>query len=161
MTYRPLLLCVVPALLFGSSAVARTSVAATPMKYEGGSLPLEQGKTQVTIAESKVVFTQGQHKLAIPLQNITMISCNTDVRRRFGAAVLGAVPKLHLDTAEEHYVGLTWIGESHEGQPPARLEGVFKLSGDDYSDFLATLERLTGQKAVDTHRVPTVVRYGI
>ncbi|HEY1242405.1 MAG TPA: hypothetical protein VGF16_17700 [Bryobacteraceae bacterium] len=131
------------------------------MKYEGGSLPLEQGKTQVTISESKVVFTQGQHKLAIPLQNITMISCNTDVRRRFGASVLGAVPKLHLDTAETHYVGLTWIGESHEGQPPARLEGVFKLSTGDYTDFLTTLERLTGQKAVDTHRVPTVVRYGI
>lgn len=161
MNYRPLLLCVVPALFFGSSAGARTAVPVTPMKYEGGSLPLEQGKTQVTISASKVVFTQGQHKLAIPLENITMISCNTDVRRRFGAAVLGVVPKLHLDTAEAYYVGLTWIGDSHGGQPPARLEGVFKLSGGDYSDFLRTLERLTGQKAVDTHRVPTVVRYGI
>lgn len=161
MNYRPLLLCVLPAVLFGSPAVARTSAAVTPMKYEGGSLPLEQGKTEVSISENKVVFTQGQHKLAIPLENITMISCNTDVRRRFGASVLGVVPKLHLDTAETYYVGLTWVGESHGDQPAARLEGVFKLSGGDYSDFLKTLERLTGQKAVDTHRVPTVVRYGI
>lgn len=161
MNYRPLLLCVVPALLFGSPSATRAPIADMPVKYEGGSLPLEQGKAQVTISEEKVVFTQGQHKLAIPLEHITMISCNTDVRRRFGAAVLGVVPKLHLDTAEAYYVGLTWIGDSHGGQPPARLEGVFRLSGGDYSEFLRTLERLTGQKAVDTQRVPTVVRYGI
>lgn len=160
MNCRPVLLCLLPALVFASPA-PKTNFSSLPMKYEGGTLPLGQGKTQVTLSENKVVFTQGHHALAIPLQNITMISCNTDVHRRFGAPVLGAVPRLHLDLAEAHYVGLTWAGESHDGQPPARLEGVFRLSAGDYGDFLTALERLTGQKAVDTHRVPTVVRYGI
>lgn len=148
-------------LFFPDPAVARTNVAALPMTYEGGTLPLDQGKTRVTISENKVVFSQGDRKLAVPVEDITTISCNTDVRRRFGASVLGAVPKLHLDTAETHYVGLTLTGDSHEGQPPVRIEGIFRLSGSEYGDFLATLERLTGKKAVDTNRVPSVVRYGL
>src|SRR5262249_10105504 len=149
------------ALICTGPALAKGNGTALPMKYEGGTLPLGQGKTRATISDSKVVFSQGDRKLAIPLQNITMIACNTDVHRRFGALVLGAVPKLHLDLAEEHYVGLTWTANSHDGAPGGRVEGVFKLSGSDYGDFLATLERLTGQKAVDTHRVPAVVRYGL
>jgi hypothetical protein len=40
-------------------------------------------------------------------------------------------------------------------------EGVFKLSGSEYSKFLTTLERLTGKKPVETRRVAAVVRYGI
>lgn len=132
-----------------------------PMRYEGGTLPLGQGKTKATISEDRLVFTQGHRKLAIPLQDITAIACNTDVRRRFGALVLGAVPRLHLDTAETYYVGLTWTSDSGDGQPAIKWEGIFQLSGSEYSRFLTTLERLTGKKPVDTSRVPAVVRYGI
>ena len=160
MNYRFALFCLLPALLSASPARG-ANVTTLPLKYEGGTLSLGQGKTLVTISESKMVFTQGRYRLAIPLQNITMISCNTDVRRRFGAPVLGAVPRLHLDLAETHYVGLTWIGDDHDGEPGARVEGVFRVSAADYDDFLRTLERLTGHHAVDTHRVATVVRYGI
>ena len=143
MNYRFALLLILPALLCANPATG-ASASTFHVKYEGGTLPLGQGKMHVTIAADKVVFTQGRHALAIPLQNITMISCNTDVRRRFGA-----------------YVGLTWTSNRRDSEPASRIEGVFKLSSSDYDDFLSTLERLTGRKAVDTHRVPTVVRYGI
>jgi hypothetical protein len=132
-----------------------------PLRYEGGTLPLGLGKIKVTVSEDKLVFTQGARKLSIPLQKLEGIARNTDVRRRFGASVLSAVPRVHLDTVEEYYVGLTWTDSGPEGQFGTRLEGVFKLSGSDYYNFLATLERLTGKKAVDTHRAPAVVRYGI
>jgi hypothetical protein len=155
------LLCIPLTVLSANGAAVETNGIALPMRYEGGTLPLGQGKTQATISENKVVFTQGHRKLAIPLQNITTISCNTDIRRRFGAPVLGAVPRLHLDMAEVYYVGLTWTGNNHDGEPAARIDGVFKLSASEYYNFLTTLERLTGKKAVDTHRVPAVVRYGL
>jgi hypothetical protein len=161
MNRRAILLCIPFTLVSASAFATGTNGATLPMKYEGGTLPLGQGKTRASISEDKLVFTQGHRKLAIPLEDITAISCNTDIRRRFGAPVLGVVPRLHLETAETYYVGLTWTGNSHEGQPPARIEGVFKLSGSEYADFLTILERRTGKKAIDTHRVPVVVRYGI
>lgn len=130
------------------------------MRYEGGTLPLGQGRTEATILEDRLVFSQGHRKLAIPLQNITTIAYNTDVHRRFGAPVLGAVPLLHLDTSEIYYVGLTWTSH-REDQPGMTWQGIFKLSGSEYSKFLETLERRTGKKAIDTSRVPAVVRYGI
>jgi len=151
------LLCIA----FATVSANASTQTALPMRYEGGTLPLGQGKTQATISDDRLVFTQGDRKLAIPLHNITTIACNTDMRRRFGASVLGAVPKLHLDTSETYYVGLTWTSSAHEDQPAMTWEGVFKLSGSEYSKFLATLEHLTGKKPVDTHRVPAVVRYGI
>ena len=149
------------ALLSATNAVSKAGSPTVPVKYEGGTLPLGQGRTRVTFSEDKVVFTQGHRKLAIPLQDITAISCNTDVRRRFGASLLGAVPRLHLDTAEDYYVGLSWTGDPHDGEPASRAEGIFKLGSAEYTNFLATLERLTGKTPVDTHRVPTVVRYGL
>jgi len=157
----PALFCILPLLVCADPAAPKGHVTTLPMRYEGGTLPLGQGKTRATILENKVVFTQGDRKLAIPLENITRISCNTDVHRRFGALLLAAVPKLHLDTAEEYYVGLTGTGAGHDGALGVRIEGVFRLSGNDYGDFLAALERLTGQKAVDTHRVGAVVDYGL
>jgi hypothetical protein len=151
------LLCI----LFTAVSAHATAGARLPMRYEGGTLPLGQGKTHASISEDRLVFTQGHRKLAIPLRNITAIACNTDVRRRFGAPVLGAVPIFHLDTAETYYVGLTWTSSAREGQPAITWQGIFKLSSSEYSKFLTTLEHLTGKKAVDTRRVPAVVRYGI
>jgi hypothetical protein len=131
------------------------------MKYEGGTLPISQGKTKATIAGDRLVFSRGRERVAIPLENITAISCTTEMRRRFGAPVLGVIPWLHLDTEETHYVGLTWTGKSRNGQPVGRIEAVLKLSGGEYGDFLGTLEQLTGKKAVNSKSVPSVVRYGL
>ena len=161
MKYWAALLCILLTLLSANATAAKAHGFMLPMKYEGGTLPLGQSKTYATVSEKKVVFTQGNRKLAIPLQNITAIWCNTSVRRRFGAPVLGVVPRLHLDTAEAYYIGLTWTGDHHDDAPAARIDGVFKLRAGEYYNFLTTLERLTGKKAVDTHRVPAIVRYGL
>jgi len=145
-------LCSVVLLLTVSSGFAagtRKTGVTFPMKYEGGTLPFGQHKIKATVAEDELLLIHGSQRLAIPLRNITALSCGTDVRRRVGASVLERVPRMHLDKAESYYIGLTWTGN----------EAVVKLSGAEYRDFLAALERLTGIKAVNTSRVPTVVRY--
>ena len=119
------------------------------MKYEGGTLPFGQQKIRAKVAEDELLLIHGDRRLAIPLDHITALSCGVDVRRRTGAGVLEKIPHMHLDKSEAYYVGLTWGGN----------EAVLKLSASEYRDFVAALERLTGMKAVDTGRVPTVVRY--
>ncbi len=71
--------------------------------------------------------------------------------------MLGLVPKMHLDTAETYFIGLTWAG----GDQLSRNEAVLKLSGGEYREILAALEQGTGKKAVNTRDVPTVVQYGL
>jgi len=133
----------------GASAETRKTGLTVPVTYEGGNLPLAQGRIKATVQEDAVVLHHRHQKVSIPIESITAISSGTDVRRRFGATVLGVVPKMHLDKAETHYVGLTWSGS----------EAVLKLSAGEYRDFLATLERLTGRKATDSSKTATVVRY--
>ena len=145
-------LCSVVLLLAVSTAFAagtKKTGATFPMKYEGGNLPFGHHKIKATVAEDQLLLVHGSQRLTIPLRNITALSCGTDVRRRLGASVLERVPRMHLDKAESYYVGLTWTGN----------EAVVKLSSAEYRDFVAALERLTGIKAVNTGRVPTVVRY--
>jgi hypothetical protein len=154
----PAFLCVSLVLLPANAATTKTNL---PMKYEGGTLPLSRGKAMATISGNNMVFSHGRQKVALPLQNLATISCSTDSRRRFGAPVLGVVPLLHLNTAADYYVGLTWAGDSRSGEPAGRIEAVLKLSASEYREFLMTLERLTAKKAVDSHAVPTIVRYGL
>jgi len=161
MDLRRVLLCLSITLLPASAGTAPKSGTTVPVEYEGGTLPLSQGKTKATISEDKVVFSNGHHIVAVPFEHITTISCSTEVRRRFGAPVLGWVPKLHWSTAEDHYVGLTLAGSGRDGQPAGRAEMVLKLNGAEYSEFVSALERGTGRKAVDSRSVPTVVRYGL
>ena len=60
---------------------------------------------------------------------MTTISCSTDVHRRFGASVLGVVPKMHLDTEAQHYIGLSWA----DGDQASKIEAVLKLSNGEFS----------------------------
>jgi hypothetical protein len=147
------------ALLFGNaaySAPAQKTGFTVLAKYEGGTLPLSPGKIKATIAEDEVVFLHGSQRLAIPIKNITAVTCNTDVRRRFGASLLGMVPLMHLDKTEIYYIGLSWTGDKD-----SKAEMVLRLTGGEYRDFLAVIERLAGIKAVNADKVPTVVRYEI
>jgi len=130
-------------------------------KYEGGTLPLNQRKITATVAENEVIFVHGNERFAIPLTSITAVSCGTDVRRRFGATVLAMVPRMHLDKVEAYYVGLTWTGNGREGGKTSKVEAVLKLSNSEYRDFVAVIERLTGIKAVNADKVPTLVRYNL
>ena len=151
MKFRPAILSLTLAVFTTVAGLAETRKTGltVPVTYAGGTLPLTQGKIKATVEEDALVLHHRNQKVSIPIQSITAISSGTDVRRRFGATVLGVVPKMHLDKAEAHYVGLTWSG----------AEAVLKLNASEYRDFLGTLERLTGRKATDTRKTPTVVRY--
>jgi hypothetical protein len=135
-------------------AATKKAGLTVPVKYEGGTLPLGQNKIKATIAENEIVFVQGNRRYAIPVGNIAAVTCGIDVRRRFGATVLSVVPRMHLEKAETYYVGITL---NAAGKPKGEL--VLKLSNGEYRDFLAALERITGMKAVNAAKVPTVVRY--
>jgi hypothetical protein len=151
-------LCLSLMLLPVEAAGTKKTDFTVPVKYEGGTLPLSQGKTRATISADGVVLSHRNQTFSIPIQNITRISCSTQVRRRSGATVLGVVPRLHLDTTEEHFIGLT-LEADH--QQTSRIEAVLKMNGGQYREFLTTLERLTGRRAVNTSKTPTVVQYGL
>jgi hypothetical protein len=133
-----------------------------PLQYQGGSLPLRQNHAvNAVVANQEVVFVQHGHRFAVPVRNISEISCATDVRRRFGGAVLRLVPFVDLDKVEDHYVGVTWTGSTRSADGTVAVEVLLKLNHGQYGDFVATLERLTGKKAVDTNKTPTVVHYDL
>jgi hypothetical protein len=81
------------------------------------------------------------------------------VHHRFGGAVLGAVPYMHLGASENHYVGVSWTEASATGGNTPKVEVLFKLNKSEYAAFLSGLERMTGKKAVDTRQTLTAVRY--
>jgi hypothetical protein len=151
-------LCLLLALLPANATTTAKAGITVPVRYEGGTLLLNKGKAKVTITEDELVFTHGNQKLSVSLKNISAVTCGTEVRRRPGATVLGMVPRLRLDTTEEHYVGLTLEAG---GQETSKVEAVLKMTGGRYRDFLTTLERLTGRQAADTAKAPTVVQYGL
>jgi hypothetical protein len=137
-----------------SAAPAHKAGFTVLAKYEGGTVPMSPGKVKATVAENEVVFQHGARRLVVPMENITAVTCNTDVRRRFGASVLGIVPLMHLDKAETYYVGLTWTADRS-----SKAEMVLRLTSSEYHEFLAAIERLAGIKAVNADKIPTVVRY--
>ena len=153
-----------PAFLFLSiallppAALAKKAATDYPATYAGGSLPLDHHKVRAALGKDEVIFMQGGRRIAVPVKNITGISCGTEVRRRLGASVLDVVPLMHLGESEDHYIGVAWTGANGN---TARAQVLLKLSRGEYRDFLAALEQATGIKAVNTNQVPTVVRYEI
>jgi hypothetical protein len=141
---------------FGGSATQAGT--AYPLQYQGGGLPLKQNNAvKAVVAGNEVIFVQHGQRFVVPVENIDEISCSTDVHRRFGAAVLRLVPLVDLDKVEDHYVGLTWTDNNRRADKTV----LFKLNHDEYRDFVAALERLTGKKAVNTNTTPTVVHYDL
>jgi hypothetical protein len=146
----------------GFSGSLKRGADAYVLTYEGGSLSLKQNNTvRAIVFENQVVFAQSGRRFAVPMQNITGISFSSHVHHRFGGAVLGLVPVAHLGNSEDNYVGVTWSQGTQAGGKTAPVEVLFKLSGGEFRDFIAVLERLTGKKAVDTNKTPTVVRYDL
>jgi len=141
----------------GFGREAKQAGFAYPLQYEGGNLPLKQNNAvTAVVAGNEVIFVQHGHRFVVPVQNINEISYATDVHRRFGAAVLRLVPLVDLDKVEDRYVGVTWTDNTRRA-----VKVLFKLNHDDYRDFVAALERLTGKTAVDTNKTPTVVHYDL
>ncbi len=153
----PLLLCLAASLL-PPAALAKKAAIDYPATYAGGSLPLDRHKVHAELGKDEVIFMQRGRRIAVPVKNITEISCGTEVRRRLGASVLDVVPLMHLGESQDRYIGVAWTAA---GGNTVRAQALLKLSRGEYRDFLAALERATGIKAVDTNQVPTVVRYQI
>jgi len=126
-----------------------------PVTYAGGSLPLNHNKLRAALGADEVTFIQHSQRIVIPLKSITEISCGEEVRHRLGGSVLGIVPLVHLGETEDYYIGVGWL----DAAKTAKAQVLLRLSHSEYREFLAALEQLTGIKAVDTNRVPTVVRY--
>lgn len=134
----------------GSLFASEAKAPAFPATYEGGSLPLDHHKVTASIDNGVVVFTQHGQRIAVPVGNITEIACGSKVRRR-----LGFVPLVRLGKSETDYVGVTWTDNT-------RHEVLIRLnSGREYRDFVRALETSTGKKAVDAHKVATVVHYDL
>src|SRR5580704_5060007 len=76
----------------GYSATVREAGIMTPMKYEGGSLPLDQhDKLKTYVSKDEVVLVQGKARYVIPVDSITEVSYGDDVHRRVGLAAGVAV----------------------------------------------------------------------
>jgi len=144
------------AALLPQALPAKKAVSEYPATYAGGSLPLVRHRIYAALDADEVVFTQRGRRVAVPVKDITAISCGTEVRRRLGASVLDVVPLMHLGESQDRYVGVAWAAAG--GDAP-RTQVLLKFNRGEYSSFLAALERATGIKAVDTNRVPTAVRY--
>jgi len=135
------------------------SVANWPANYQGGTLPFHRSKVTATLGADEVILVQHGRRIAVPASSITEIDYSTDVHRRFGAAVLGAVPYMHLGESESHYVGVSWKNAAGTVTNASRVEVLFKLNKSECGAFLSGLERMTGKKAVDTNQTLTAVRY--
>jgi hypothetical protein len=142
--------------LLPPAVLAKKAATEYPATYTGGTLNLDHHKVRAALGKDEVIFMQGERRIAVPVKDITEISCGTEVRRRLGASVLDVVPLMHLGESADHYIGVAWTGASANA---ARAQVLLKLSRAEYREFLAALERATGIKAVDTNQVQTVVRY--
>ena len=128
------------------------------MKYEGGSLPLDQhNKLNVNLLNQNTIeIIQGKQSFRVPASAVTELSYGNDVHRRVGAAIgvalvsFGIGALMLLVKTKKHYIGMTWA------EPGTDKKGgvVFKVGKGDYRGFLAALEGLTGKKAVNADATP-------
>ena len=172
-----LILCTLLALLPASSVAAKAKEDGVrfPMKYEGGSLSLDQHSSlEVYVAKDKLVVVQGKKREVISVASISEISYGQDVHRRVGAAVgvgvvtLGVGALLALVKTKKHYVGVVWTDPNAAAvataNAPAPTNGsaspapeggsgkggiIFKVGKGEYRGFIAALEGITGKKAVN------------
>lgn len=151
---------ILSALLCAAMMNAANKQAVIDMKYEGGSLPLDQHDgLKTTILKDSILITQGKQKFEVPSKAITEISYGNDVHRRVGAAVgvgiltLGIGAMLLLVKTKKHYVGVVWDQAKATGTPE-KGGVVFKVGKGEYRGFIAALEGLTGKKAVNTDGAP-------
>ena len=145
----------------GLAGEAKKARFTYPVTYEGGNLALNHNRITASIESDEVVLAQRRQRIAVPVRDITEISCGSQVHRRVGAAVLNAIPGLHLGETETYYIGVAWADGRNGSSGAAKTEVLFRVSGRDYRQLLASLEQMTGKKAVDTTQVPTAVRYSL
>jgi hypothetical protein len=150
-------------ILLAGSPLFGAKNAVIPMKYEGGSLALDQHDgLKVTILGDSISISQDDKRFSIPAKAITEVSYGNDVHRRVGAAVgvalvtLGIGAMLLLVKTKKHYVGVVWDNPNAVADSVAPPKGgvVFKVGKGEYRGFIAALEGLTGKKAVNADGAP-------
>ena len=161
----------------GYAAKTKEVGVLTPMKYEGGSLPLNQHDALKTfVSKDEVVLVQGKQRFVIPVKNITEVSYGNDVHRRVGAAVgvalvtFGIGALMLLVKTKKHYVGLVWAdkptttetakaaavtetAKAATTEMPNKGGVVFKVGKGEYRGFMASLEGVAGVKAINADAV--------
>jgi len=157
------------AVAMSATLVATTLIAAVPkedgvvsfpMKYEGGSLPLNQhDKLNTMISKDRVTFFQGKRSFEVFIKTINEVSYGADVHRRVGQAIgvgaltLGLGAMLLLVKTKKHYVGMTWKNPLKAGTAEENGGIVFKVGKGEYRGFLTALEGRTGLKAVNADAI--------
>lgn len=147
----------------GFAASPKEAGVQFPMKYEGGSLQLNQHNSlKVYVAKDQVVMVQGKQRFMVPVASITEVSYGNDVHRRVGAAIgvgavtLGLGALMLLVKTKKHYVGMTWLDAPNNGSgngSESKGGVVFKVGKGDYRGFMTALEGVTGKKAVNADLV--------
>ena len=159
MRFCAIVLCcslILPSIAINGFAAEKEAGVRFGMKYEGGSLALDQHdglKTYIT--KDEVVVVQGKQRFVIPVKNITEISYGNDVHRRVGAAVgvgivsfgLGAL--MLLVKTKKHYVGVIWTDKNANNGETSKGGVVFKVGKGEYRGFMSALEGVSGLKAVN------------
>ena len=144
-----LLLCLaLPAAIFAADSQPSFKVA-----YDGGSLPnVKAGnKLNLYVDSTSIRIMNDKTEIAnIPASSITEVSYGQDVHRRIGAAIglavvsLGIGALMALTKSKKHFVGLTWATGDKKGG------FAMQCDKNDYRGVLASLEGVTGKKAVNS-----------
>ena len=146
----------------GYAAKSKEIGVKTPMKYEGGSLALNQHDSLETfVSKDGVVLVQGKQRFTIPVKSITEVSYGNDVHRRVGAAfgvavfTLGIGALMLLIKTKKHYVGIVWNDANNlaGSETPQKGGVIFKVGKGDYRGFMASIEGVAGIKAVNADLV--------
>src|SRR5438270_8562983 len=125
-------------LLLGASAGFAAEIGVTgvqfPVRYEGGSLPLNQGKIRATVVKDQMVFLDGKQQFVLPLSRITAVTYGSEVHK---GSPLRFVPFLELDKA--YYLSVTWRG-SVDQPSVTRIEAVLRLREGQSRQLVTVLE---------------------
>jgi hypothetical protein len=146
-------LAVILCLAISTAVFAGESQPGFKVKYDGGSLQDAKAGADLSlyVSSDSVRIMKGKTEIANILpSNITELSYGQDVHRRVGAAIglavisFGIGGLMALTKSKKHFVGLTWADGDKKGG------FAMQCDKNDYRGVLASLEGVTGKKAVNS-----------
>ena len=144
-------------LLFLPVANAGSGKSKFSVEYEGGNLALKQHKAlKATLAADEVILKQGGRQFTLSGGQVVSVIEGSQHRR---AGFSHGIGPLRERIKTEHYVGVSWAGNATDGNE-ASEEIVLKVRESQYPAFLASLEGLTGKKAMNADKTGLTVHYG-
>jgi hypothetical protein len=126
------------------------------VEYEGGNLALKQHKVlKATLGADEVILKQGGRQFTLSSGQVVSVIEGSQQRR---TGFIHGIGPLRERIKTEHYVGVSWGGKAADGNG-ASEEIVFKVRESKYPAFLASLEELTGKKAINADKTGLTVHY--